>query len=207
MGVLLSFIRYKICSIFDKKKHFSAVVLNSSLDPMSAVRPNCRVYDSSLGRYSYVARNSLIQHTQIGKFCSISEGCNIGMPMHPTNLISTSPVFLKGSNYLHKNFSSIEFEDCPTTYIGNDVWIGANAMIKSGIQIGNGCIIAAGAVVTKNLPSYAIAGGIPAKIIRYRFTEEKIKEIEQLKWWDWSDKKLTDDSDKLFSYVSDYEKE
>ncbi len=80
-------------------------------------------------------------------------------------------------------------------------------MIKSGIQIGNGCIIAAGAVVTKNLPPYAIAGGIPAKIIRYRFTEEKIKEIEQLKWWDWSDKKLTDDSDKLFSYVSDYEKE
>lgn len=64
-----------------------------------------------------------------------------------------------------------------------------DAMIKSGIQIGNGCIIAAGAVVTKNLPPYAIAGGIPAKIIRYRFTEEKIKEIEQLKWWDWSDKK------------------
>ena len=120
---------------------FSSTIIDSKIDPLSAVCQKARVYHVELGRYSYIGRNSLIQHAQIGAFCSISEDCNIGMPSHPTGFVSTSPVFLQGSNYLHKNFANIEYEDCPKTVIGNDVWIGARAQIKSGVIIGDGAII------------------------------------------------------------------
>lgn len=74
--------------------------------------------------------------------------------------------------------------------IGNDVWIGTNAIILSGVTIGHGAIIAAGAVVTKDVPSYAIVGGNPAKIIKFRFNEAKIKELIEIKWWDWDEDKI-----------------
>ena len=112
------------------------------------------------------------------------------MPSHPTNLVSTSPVFLSGRNYLKKNFSSVAYEDCPLTTIGNDVWIGAHAQIKSGITIGTGSIVAAGAVVTKDVPPYAIVGGVPAKIIRYRFPEETVEKLLKSEWWKLSDKEI-----------------
>jgi len=74
--------------------------------------------------------------------------------------------------------------------IKNDVWIGANAVILSGVTVGNGAVIAAGAVVTKDVPDYAIVGGVPAKIIKYRFAQEEIEILNQIKWWDWPDEKL-----------------
>ena len=89
-----------------------------------------------------------------------------------------------------KNFSSSAYEDCPLTTIGNDVWIGAHAQIKSGITIGTGSIVAAGAVVTKDVPPYAIVGGVPAKIIRYRFPEETVEKLLKSEWWKLSDKEI-----------------
>lgn len=188
---LLRFALSKIKSIFSKKISFFATILNSDIDRNAAIRQKSRIYGSSIGKYSYVARNTLIQNTEIGSFCSISEGCNIGMPSHPTDFISSSPVFLSSSNYLRKNFSAIKYESCPKTIIGHDVWIGAHAQIKSGVKIGNGSIIAAGAVVTHDVPDYAIVGGVPAKIIRYRFDEETIIKIQRTKWWEFDEKKLT----------------
>ncbi len=76
--------------------------------------------------------------------------------------------------------------------IGNDVWIGANVLILDGVTIGNGAIIAAGAVVTKDVPPYAVVGGVPAKIIKYRFNKEEIDFLEQLKWWEKDEKWLTE---------------
>ena len=190
MSVLFDVLKYKLQSIVDRKKHISATVLNTKIDKTASVRQHCRIYDSMLGRYSYVARNTLIQNAEIGAFCSISEGCNIGMPSHPTTMVSTSPVFLNGNNYLLANFSNHPFDDCPKTHIGNDVWVGAGAKIKSGLIIGNGSIIAAGAVVTKNVPPYSIVGGVPARVIRYRFDEKTASELERTKWWDWSDEKI-----------------
>ena len=141
----------------------------------ASVRNNVRLYHVQIGRYSYVSRNSLIQNTEIGCFCSIADNCNIGLPSHPLDFVSTSPVFLNTSNYLNKNFAKFEYNDCPTTYIGNDVWIGSGAKIKSGVKVGNGSVIAAGAIVTKDVPAYAIVAGIPARIIRFRFNEKNIE--------------------------------
>lgn len=190
MSALINVALSKIKSIFNSRIAFSAILYNSKIDKTSAVRQGSRLYGVTMKKYSYVARNSLIQNASIGAFCSISEGCNIGMPSHPTNLVSTSPVFLSGRNYLKKNFSSVAYEDCPLTTIGNDVWIGAHAQIKSGITIGTGSIVAAGAVVTKDVPPYAIVGGVPAKIIRYRFPEETVEKLLKSEWWKLSDKEI-----------------
>ena len=167
-----------------------STIINSQVDRTAALCRGVRFYGSRIGRYSYIARNTLVQKTEIGNFCSISEGCLIGMPSHPTDMVSSSPVFLQGGNYLKKNFARHPYENCPATKIGSDVWIGAHAMIKSGITVGNGAVIAAGAVVTHDVPPYAIVGGVPARVIRYRFSEEKIAWLNETQWWLWSDARL-----------------
>jgi tetrahydrodipicolinate N-succinyltransferase len=82
------------------------------------------------------------------------------------------------------------FEENKAITIGHDVWIGARALIRDGVNIGHGAIIGAGAVVLDDVPSYAIVGGVPAKLIRFRFAEDIIKRLLELKWWEWSDDML-----------------
>lgn len=77
-------------------------------------------------------------------------------------------------------------------FIGNDVWVGSHVLVKGGVHIGNGACVAAGAVVVKDVPPYAIVGGVPAKVIRYRFSPEIIQRLLELKWWNWDEKKLKD---------------
>ncbi len=190
MHLVLQILGNKIRSIFNKKIAFTAMIFDSVIDKKAAVRNRSRLYHVNIGKYTYVGRNTLIQHTVIGSFCSISEECNIGMPSHPSTFVSTSPVFLEGNNYLYENFASFKYNDCPITHIGNDVWIGTRALIKAGISVGNGAIIAAGAVVTKDVPPYAIVGGVPARIIRFRFDQEEIEKLEDLRWWDWQNEKI-----------------
>lgn len=197
MSAMLQIIKNKFRFLLNKRISLSSIIFDSRIDKTAAIRQNVRLYHVMLGRYSYIGRNSLIQHAEIGSFCSISEDCNIGMPSHPTTFVSTSPVFLQGSNYLHVNFASIPYDDCPNTVIGNDVWIGARAQIKSGVFIGNGAVIAAGAVVTKDVPAYAIVGGVPAHTIRYRFDAETIKEIEKTEWWNWSEERIIENKEKF----------
>ncbi len=190
MNSLIDAAIWKAKSIFDSQLSFSALIINSTKDKTAAIRNNVRFYDSSIGRYSYITRNCLVQSAEIGAFCSISEGCFIGMQSHPAEFVSTSPVFLDGGNYLKKNFASLKYQDTYKTVIGNDVWIGANVLVKGGVHIGDGAIIAAGAVVTHDVPPYAIVGGVPAKLIRYRFSEDIIKKISDSKWWEYSEERL-----------------
>ena len=100
----------------------------------------------------------------------------IGPGEHDTKQISTSPIFLKAMN-IKENLTEKE------VLIGNDVWIGTNAVILRGVIIGNGAVIAAGAIVNRNVDDYAIVGGIPARIIKYRFDEEKRKQLLDSEWW------------------------
>ncbi len=190
MNSILSLFKWKLFSLFSKRNSISSNLIDWHLDKMSSVGKKVRAYHITMGKYSYVSRNTLIQNTVIGSFCSISEGCNIGMPSHPASFASTSPVFLRGRNCLRINFANIDYVDCPVTHIGNDVWIGAHAQIKSGIIVGNGAIIGAGAVVTKDIPPYAIVGGVPARIIRFRFDEAAVQRLNDSKWWDLPDKVL-----------------
>lgn len=131
--------------------------------------------DCSIGSYSFIGFNSLISKSTIGRFCSIASNVNIGHGEHPINQISTSGFFIDNS------YEVLTAKDC---IIEHDVWIGTGSTIRRGVTIGTGAIIGANSFVNKNVPPYAIVVGSPAKIIKYRFEENKIKKILDSKWWE-----------------------
>lgn len=149
------------------------------------------VFNSKIGRYTYISINSRISNTTIGNFCSVGPNFLCGWGIHPTDFISTHPMFY---STLKQNGMSLSSEDkiterMPIT-IGNDVFIGANVTILDGVTIGDGAIIGAGAVVSKDIPPYAVAVGCPIQIMRYRFTEEQREELLKIKWWLLSEQQL-----------------
>ena len=123
--------------------------------------------------------------TRIGKFCAIASDVMIGTGMHPTNYLTMKTFTYKPMGYWTiPEENRVKFINHKPVVIGNDVWIGTRAIIMDGIKIGNGAVVGAGAVVTRDVPPFAIVGGVPAKIIRYRFDEKTIQRIENLRWWD-----------------------
>lgn len=137
----------------------------------------------------------------IGKFCQIASGIKIIMngANHRMNSVTTYPFNIMGNGW---EKVTPKLEDLPfkgDTIIGNDVWIGQNVTILPGVHIGDGAIIGANSVVTKNIPAYHIAGGNPCKIIRKRFNDELINCLEEIKWWDWEEKKIFDNLEILCS--------
>lgn len=143
---------------------------------------------------SYISNGSVIVNVDIGKYCSIGPRVQIGLAPHPSRkFVSTYPAFYTNTNTgcpVSFREDKIFDDSTPKTVLGNDIWIGADAIIPGGIHIGTGAIVAAGAVVVANVPSYAIVGGNPAKVIRYRFSEEQIKLLLDSEWWNWSIEKI-----------------
>lgn len=163
---------------------FAFVDNRSSISKKAKVYGLTKVSMSSIGDYSYVGRRSSLVMAEIGNYCSIASGTVVGMGTHTLNNISTSPIFTEKHNATGTSWceSSTEFP-YRKVIIGNDVWIGARAMILGGVTIGDGAVVGAGAVVTKDVPPYSIVGGVPARIIRYRFSQEVINKLLDVKWW------------------------
>ncbi|MBO8173592.1 MAG: antibiotic acetyltransferase [Bacillaceae bacterium] len=155
-------------------------IINGNLGKNIRVAHNASIRNSDILDYTSIGRYSKINHSTIGKFCSISWDVTIGALSHPINTVSTHSFpytsrigFVDKDNHNHKQ-----------TSLGNDVWVGCNSVILPGIKIGDGAIIGAGSVVTKDVPDYAIVAGVPAEIIRYRFEENIRQKLKEIKWWD-----------------------
>lgn len=135
---------------------------------------------------------------KIGAYCSIAKGVSV-VGNHNLSCVSTSTVF-QGIDVDHatalmdviEELDSSELLDQKRCVIGNDVWLGANVVICNGVTIGDGVIAAAGAVITKDVPDYAVVGGVPARVLKYRYGEEQIKKLKEIKWWEWPDEKIAE---------------
>lgn len=158
---------------------------NVEIGYYNTIYENVKINNSTIGDYVYISNDCRINTTQIGKFCSIGPSVRIGLGAHPTNHLSTFPAFYSKKNRCQISFvDQNKFDEYGNVVIGNDVWIGYNAIVMSGINIGDGAIIASGAVVTKDVKPYSIVGGIPAKHIKFRFQDSEIQSFLLLKWWD-----------------------
>lgn len=173
------------------------VLQEAVVDKTAAICSGVRFYRGKIGKYSYIGNNSFVSDTDIGCFTSISTDCYIGGTSHPTDWVSTSPVFHKWENIMKKNFARHEFEIFKRTTIGNDVWIGNRVMIKAGVKIADGAVIGMGSIVTKDIGPYEIWAGNPARLIRKRFDDETIDAFEKMKWWEWDDNTIEKYADKF----------
>jgi acetyltransferase-like isoleucine patch superfamily enzyme len=174
---------------FFKKIRLSAIK-NSIIHKSSKVESGTLFYNSEMGKYSYCGYDCEIINAKIGNFTSIANNVVIGGANHPMDWVGMSPVFYEGRDSITKKFSKFKLDEPKVCHIGNDVWIGRSSIVISGVSISDGAVIGAGSVVTKDVPSYAIVAGNPAKFIRSRFDDETINQLIKIKWWSFSDSKL-----------------
>ena len=177
-------------SKFFKRVVRGTSILNCEIDKTAKVYSGSTFYNSKLGRYSYVGYDSEVVNCEIGSFCSIANGFIVGGAKHPMDWVSTSPVFYNAKGGTNHHLGHLPVEKTSRTFIGNDVWIGSRAIILQGVNVGTGAVIGAGAIVTKNVPPYAVVAGCPAKIIKYRFDNETINQLLKSEWWLLPDDKL-----------------
>lgn len=191
------------------------VLLNTknSFEGLNVIGKNTEIATCTIGLGSYIADSSVIKHTIVGRFCSIGSNVQTGVGTHPSKVfVSSHPAFYStephaGFTFAKENiFADHVFIDSANKYvieIGNDVWIGSNVIITDGVKIGDGAIIAAGSVVTTDVLPYAIVGGVPAKLIRFRFSETQIEKLINIKWWNWDIKEIELKSS-LFSNIESF---
>lgn len=169
-----------------KISYFKALLIGRILSPFISsnldIKRGVKIHFGStvdsmttIGKYSYIGKYVSITSSEIGNYCSIANNAIIGQGEHDLEKISTS------SKFYNKPLDVLLNKDC---IIGNDVWIGASSIILRGVHIGDGTVIGANCVVTKDVPPYSIVVGIPGSVIRKRLSESKIKIIRESKWWE-----------------------
>jgi len=148
---------------------------------------------ASMGAFSY-SYSALPDRSTIGRYCSISSGLRFIDSSHPLETVTTSAFLFRPKNHLFSSYQTDGVRDYAKQYvaystaypqIGHDVWIGSNVTLSSNISIGTGAVVAANSTVTKNVPPYAIVGGNPAKVIKYRFDDATIQELLASEWWEY----------------------
>ena len=180
------------------------VLKDSVVSTLSRVSSPYKIVNSTVGDYTYISERCILHNVTILKFCSVGPNLIAGYGLHPIDGISTSPMFY---STLAQNGVALgtenKFQEYKPISIGNDVFIGANVTILDGVSIGNGAVIGAGAVVSKDIPPYAVAVGVPIRIIKFRFDDITIAKLEKIRWWDWEDEKLRE-VERNFYKVKDF---
>lgn len=163
----------------------------SELSAFCRIDRNSHLYFTKMGKHSYSGMNLVSMHSTIGKFCSIAWNVSIGGANHDYTRMTQHSFLYNPHDKIRPDNMEIAYDrfDKPVT-IGNDVWIAAGAVITRGVTIGDGAVVGANTVVTTDIPPYSIVVGNPGKVIKYRFSEEIIALMLQLKWWDWEIDKI-----------------
>lgn len=173
--------------------HPTASVKESVIGRYTEIYERCEISESTIGDYSYVVRDSEIWCATIGKFVNIASHVRINATNHPTWRATLHHFTYRANNYWPDAEQEVGFFEWRREHritIGHDVWIGHGATILPGVTVGNGAVIGAGAVVSKDVAPYTIVGGVPAKLIRERFSREIGARLDALGWWDWSHEAL-----------------
>lgn len=170
-------LRYPKC-VIDTTLIADGVVIGEGVSVASgaSLGPNVRI-----GNYSYINSGTIVDSGEIGKFCSIGCYCQIGGAEHPIEYITTSPYVYKSRAVSEMSTCFNEFPHPPR--IGNDVWIGSHAIITQGVTLDDGAVVGAGSIVTRDVPAYAVVVGSPARVLKYRFSEDSIRFLLSLQWW------------------------
>jgi hypothetical protein len=169
--------------------HPAASVRDSRFGRYTEVGARTSVAESTLDDYSYVVNDSDIIYTDVGKFCSIAAHVRINPGNHPMTRATQAHFTYRASAYFEGEADEAAFFDWRRSFritIGHDVWIGHGAIVLPGRNIGTGAVVAAGAVVTKDVPPYMIVAGNPARVIRPRFDDRLAARLMAMAWWDWS---------------------
>lgn len=181
--------RYLISKLIKKSR--LASIRRSNIHPTAKVEAGTEFIDSVMGRHSFCGYDCEVYRAKVGAFTSIANGVVLGGARHPMEWVGMSPVFYAGRDSVKAKFAEHVLPPPAEITVGNDVWIGRSAIVLSGVKIGNGAVVGAGAVVTKDVPPYAIVAGNPARIIRFRFPEKTILELEEIEWWNFTDESLS----------------
>lgn len=171
----------------------SAQVVRSTLGAYTEVGARTLIAETEMGDYSYIVQDGEVIHATIGKFCSIASHVRINPGNHPMERASQAHFTYRASRYFEGEADEEAFFDRrraqPVT-IAHDVWIGHGAIVLPGVTVGCGAVLAAGAVVTRDVASYEIVAGVPARVVRRRFEAEVGARMIRLAWWDWSHERL-----------------
>ena len=167
---------------------------SSSITRYTSLQRWAKLMHSCVGQHSRICINTELLNTNVGNFSIIARNCVVGLGAHPTNTLSPHSIFYKKKRWKwHDEWckdTGFRESDSPIV-IGNGVWIGMRCLILDGVTIGDGAIVAAGAVVTKDVPPFAVVGGVPAKVLKYRFSPEMIERLMEIRWWDLPDEEIT----------------
>jgi len=168
--------------------HSSSRVEHSNLGAWTDIGPHTVVEESTLGDYSYIDGDALVIYSDIGKFCSIASHVRINPGNHPMWRVTQHHMTYRSAQYGFGETDDEEFFNWRRAHrvtIGHDVWLGHGVIVMPGVSIGTGAVVGSGAVVTKDIPPYMIAAGVPAKQIRERFPDDIQKKLQDSAWWDW----------------------
>ena len=172
--------------------HPTARLRDCSFGAWCEIGARARIAESSFGDYSYAVDDVDIAYTTVGRFCSIAANVRINPGNHPLDRVALNHFTYRSSAY-GLGEDDAAFFDWRRGYrvvLGNDVWIGHGAVVLPGVTIGNGAAIGAGAVVSRNVPAFAVAVGVPARVLRFRFPPEIVEQLQRIAWWDWPHERL-----------------
>ncbi len=173
--------------------HDGAKIVNSTLGRYTEVSRRCQIAESTVGDYSYLMQDCEVWATGIGKFANIASHVRLNATNHPMERATLHHFTYRAGDYFEDAEHEADFfaaRRAARVTVGHDTWIGHKVTVLPGITIGNGAVVAAGAVVTRDVAPYTVVGGVTAKVIRRRFSEEIAERLEALAWWDWSHEAL-----------------